>query len=147
MAAALESHAADFDWGHFLSGDHRGTAWVGCALVLARRLLGASLAAVPEPVGTRSLPSWLMPAVLEQWGDGSFEPHGQRRPMAEQLRDPVGLLRALRLRWPNVIEASLGVGAPCNEWPRQPFQVGACLLRGGRFVLRSSPLIVAARPR
>jgi hypothetical protein len=38
------------------------------------------------------------------------------------------------MRWPNPIEASFAVGAPCNAWPRLPFQIADFLQRPARFV-------------
>jgi hypothetical protein len=54
--------------------------------------------------------------------------------MALALRTPARLLAALRLRWPNAVEATVGVSAPMNDWPRLPFQVGASVARAARFV-------------
>ena len=53
--------------------------------------------------------------------------------MSEYLWRPAGWLRALRIRWPNPIEATIGVGGPFNEIPRLPFQIRECLSRAARF--------------
>jgi hypothetical protein len=52
------------------------------------------------------------------------------------------LLKALRTRWPNPIEATVGTRGPFNNWPRLPFQIGESLLRTASFAAR---LINSAR--
>lgn len=132
VALALETRPAAFDWDYFLSGERRRTGWVACTLVLAHQLLEARLEGVPASL-SRRLPAWLVPAVLRQWGESSFVPHGRRRPMWEELR--LGrALNALRTRWPNPIEASIGVGAAFDEMPRWPLQMAECIRRTGAFV-------------
>ena len=56
-------------------------------------------------------------------------------PIAFHLRHPRGLFKALRLRWPNPIQATARVGGPFNEWPRLPFQVAECFQRTGKFLV------------
>ena len=51
LGMALESLPSDFDWDYCLSGKHRNSDGVLCALVLAHRLLGARL-----PLRTRLQP-------------------------------------------------------------------------------------------
>lgn len=144
VAVALESRGAGFDWDYLLSGDPRRTEWAACALVLAHSLLGASLDGVPERVRSRQLPRWLVPTVLSQWGDPSFRPQGTRTPMALVLRQPKDVLRALRLRWPNGIEATVGVRGPFNALPRLPFQIAECLRRSARFAIHFRGLLQGA---
>ncbi len=57
--------------------------------------------------------------------------------MFPPLSKVAGAVRALRLRWPNPILATVGVGGPFNGLPRFPFQVGECVSRTLYFV-RSS---------
>jgi hypothetical protein len=144
LALILETLPPDFDWRYFTSGDAVRTDAAACALRLAHELLGASLARVPAAVRERRLPRWLVPAILRQWGDAGFEPHGTRTPMAVELRRPRGLLRALRARWPNAVEATVGRRARFNGLPRLPFQIGECLVRTLRFA--RSPSGLAAPP-
>ena len=134
LALILETLPPDFDWPCFMSGDGARTDAAVCALRLAHEVLGASLEHVPAPVRERRLPRWLVPAILRQWGDARFEPHGTRRPMALELRRPRGLIRALRARWPNAVEATVGRHARFNGLPRLPFQIGECVARTLRFV-------------
>jgi hypothetical protein len=55
--------------------------------------------------------------------------------MAFVLRRPRLLLDALRLRWPNAIQATVELGGPFNGLPRLPYQVGECVRRIGHAVV------------
>jgi hypothetical protein len=133
IAVALESRPSHFDWDYFMSGDKRRSDWVTCALGLAHQLLGANIDDTPAGNRARRLPSWLVPTVLRQWSVGQ-KPHGQRIPMKDHLRHPSGVLQALRVRWPNAIEATVGVRGPFNELPRLPFQLSDGVFRAVRFL-------------
>jgi hypothetical protein len=134
VAVALEARPADFDWHYFLSGDPRYSDWAACAIGLAHEFLGVEVAGLPVAERARQLPRWLVPTVLRQWGAGQV-PHGNRSPLRNSLQRPLGLLRRLRMRWPNGIEATVGVRGPFNELPRFPFQLGECVARTTRFLL------------
>jgi len=140
LALLVETLPPDFDWAYFTSGDALRTDAAVCAIRLAHELLGADLEGVPGSLRERVLPGWLVPAVLRQWGDGEFEPHGTRVPMRTELRRPRGLPHALRVRWPNAVEATIGQRAPFNDLPRLPFQLGECLFRTLRFARSAPPL-------
>jgi hypothetical protein len=140
VAAALEGRPAGFDWDYFLSGDPQRSDGAICTLVLAHELLDASLDGVPERISKRRLPRWLVPVVLAQWGDLEFEAHGLRLPLAESLGHPRALLRALALRWPNAVEATMGVRAPFNNLPRFPVRIAESIRRSARFALRRRTL-------
>jgi hypothetical protein len=135
VALALESRPRDFDWDAFARGSRRRSGWVRSAFGLAHALLGARLDGVPEADRAARLPRWLVPTVLRQWS-AFVPPHGSRTPMAASLGHPAAFLRGLLLRWPNPVEASVGVGAPFNRLPRLPFQIGDCLLRTAQFARR-----------
>jgi hypothetical protein len=62
--------------------------------------------------------------------------------MAFALRRPTLALRGLWLRWPNPIEATVGVGGPFNSLPRLPFQLGECVVRTVRFARRLPGFVV-----
>lgn len=139
VAAALESRARDFDRARLLCGDGRRARWVTCAVGLARELLGARVDDTPLARESRRLPRWLVPEVLRQWEtpfSAMQAPMRHRAPMRKYLRRPRGALRDLLNRWPNPIEATVGVGGPFNEWPRLPFQLGHALSRTARFLVR-----------
>ena len=132
VALALEAGPADFDWDYFLSGDPRRTDWAVCAIGLAHKLLDARVDDTRVAERARRLPRWLVPVVLRQWGQGQT-PHGARVTMRLYVRKPAGVVSALRLRWPNAIEATVHVGGAFNNWPRWPYQVRACVARAARF--------------
>ncbi len=139
IAAALERLPGDFDWEHCLSGDPRSSDWVACAIGLAHQLLGARVDGALVAWRTRHLPRWLLPAVLRQWG--AAEHYMISPSMAFCLRHPAGALRALGLRWPNPILATVGVRGPFNELPRLPFQLAECLSRTTRFIVQLPRLL------
>jgi hypothetical protein len=145
VAVALETRPEDFDWDYFLSGDRRRTDWVVCAILLANELIGAKIDGAPLPKA-RKLPAWLAPTVLRQWGTEP-KPHGTRIPMSHYLSHPSGVIEALRIRWPNAIEASVGVHAPFNEFPRLPIQIAECVARSTRFALSLPGLLRETRLR
>src|SRR5262249_52267099 len=70
VAAALESRPMNFDWDRCWG--KKKSNWVMCALRLAHELLGADLTGTPATKGNKSLPQWVVPAVLKEWG--TFEP-------------------------------------------------------------------------
>jgi Uncharacterised nucleotidyltransferase len=140
VAAAVESLPDGFDWARCLQGHPRHAEWIISVIGLAREVLGARGAAgLPE----RPLPRWLPAALLRQWGRHE---HFMTTPsMAFALRRPALALRGLWLRWPNPIEATVGVGGPFNSLPRLPFQLGECVVRTVRFA-RKLPGLVHGAP-
>jgi len=135
VAVAMESRPENFDWSYFLSGDERRSEGVACAIGLAHELLGAPVEGTPLEERSKRLPRWLVTAVLKQWGRSRL-PDGMLAPMEHHLRHPRGAFDALRLRWPNPIEATVKMGGRFNEVPRLPFQIGECLRRATRFAAR-----------
>ena len=133
IAVVLESLPEDFDWEYLLRGDRRSAGWVASTLCMAHELLGARLDGIAAEDRGKHLPRWLLPSVLRQW---SIREHYilDSPSMAYSLRHPGHLPRALRLRWPNPIQATVGVGGPFNELPRLPFQLWQCVLRMGYFI-------------
>ncbi|MCH8934562.1 MAG: nucleotidyltransferase family protein [Gemmatimonadetes bacterium] len=132
IAVVLESLPQDFDWEYLLQGDRRHAGWVASTVCLAHQLLGARLDGIPVAERARHLPRWFVPSVLSQW---SIEEHYMASPsMAYSFLHPAQLLGALRLRWPNPIQATVGVGGPFNELPRWPFQLWECVLRTTHFL-------------
>jgi hypothetical protein len=116
---------------------------VACTIGLAHQLLGAVVDDTPVKRRSERLPKWLLPTTLKQWDAPSTTQHGvmrHRAAMVSYLRDPRGLLKDLRSRWPNPIEATVSMGGPFNEFPRLPFQIGDCIVRTARFVMRLARL-------
>lgn len=144
IAVALKTLPPDFDWNYFLSGDRERSDWVACAIGLAHQILGADVEGLPVEWRTKNLPPWMARVVLEQWGAGRIT-FGRRQPMSDYLRHPAGLLEALLLRWPNPIEATVNVRGRFNEWPRLPYQIGACVKRTAGFAWRIPRLLGESR--
>ena len=134
IGAAVECLPANFDWEYCLEGWPRHSDWVACAIGLAHQLLGARLNGAPARLRAKRLPRWLIPSVLRQWE--SKQHYIQSPSMAFCLRHPAHLVKALRLRWPNRIEATAGVRGPFNELPRLPFQLAECVARTMAFMGR-----------
>ncbi len=140
IAVVLESLPEDFDWEYLLRGDRRPADWVASTVCLAHQLLGARLDGIPVAERARHLPRWLLPSVLRQWSVG--EHYMDSVPsMAYALRHPTQLLKALRLRWPNPIQATVRVGGPFNELPRLPFQLAECVSRTTYFITQVPSMV------
>jgi hypothetical protein len=139
IAAALESLPANFDWECFLGRDPVQADWLACAIGLAHQLLGVDVAQMPVAARATSLPSWLVPHVLKNWSrpfPELYPPLAYTRPLATYLRDPRGLIRTLRMRWPDPIEATVRLHGPLDESARLPYQLRNLLSRFGKFFLR-----------
>jgi len=139
IAVVLESLPEDFDWAYLLRGDRRPADWVASTVCLAHQLLGAGLDGIPAAERDRHLPRWLLPSVLSQWS--KEEHYMDIGSIAYSFRHPAQLLKGLRLRWPNPIQATVRVGGPFNELPRLPFQLWECVLRTAHFIKQVLSLI------
>lgn len=140
IASALESRPASFDWDRCLGSDRRQADWVACALGLAHQLLEARVDDTPAAQRARQLPGWLIPDVMRNWNQPfpeHYPPLSYLPPMSTYLRHPAGVLKALRKRWPDPIEATIRLRGPFNEMPRLPFQIGNALWRIARFLTRT----------
>jgi hypothetical protein len=135
LAVMVETAGDDFDWPHFLSGDRRRTEWACSAIQLAHELLGAEVEAARLPAFARSLPYWVVNTTLRQWSSRALL---QRRPSSapSALQRSQDAWRALRARWPNPIEATVGLRGPFNAIPRLPFQLAECVSRTARSTRR-----------
>jgi hypothetical protein len=140
IAIVLNSLGDSFDWTYFCKGDYRRTDWAACAIGLAHQILGAKVTGLPVEARAVNLPRWLVPVLLQQWGTGKVT-KGRRVPMSVHLRHPGGAIRSLRSRWPNALEATVGMKGPFNNWPRLPFQIGDCVRRTAGFALQIPKLM------
>jgi len=140
IAVALKSLPPHFDWDYFLSGNQRRSDWAACAIGLAGQILGADVDGLPVERRAKHLPTWMTPGVLKQWGEGKVT-KGRRVPMSIQMRHPLRVLRALRLRWPNPIEATVDLKGRFNDWPRLPYQLASCVVRTAGFARRLPKLL------
>ena len=140
IAVSLETRPDNFDWDLCLGHSPQQMDWVACAAGLAHKLLGVDVEGTPIADRAKNLPSWLVPAVLKEWGT-PFQSLGQ---VAVRLRHPVTrlreLIRELPHHWPNPIEATMTLKGPFNELPRFPFQVGHVFSRTAALMSQLSRL-------
>lgn len=132
IAAALESLPETFDWDYFSSGSTRRTEWAWCALVLAQKVFDLTVDHLPVTDQPKALPRWIIPAVLRQWGT----PYHPRIPTEYALGSPRMILKEIRHKWPNPIEATVTVNARLDDFPRFPIQLADCVVRATRLIRR-----------
>jgi hypothetical protein len=127
LAVAVETRPRTFDWTRCLGPHPRRADWVVSSLALAHRLLGARLDGTPAAARVRSLPRWLMRAILRSWDrcEGTSAREPVFHALLHRLRSPARLWEEARFRWDRPIQATLEVGGPFNGFPRWPFQVAA----------------------
>jgi hypothetical protein len=133
VAAALESLPRDFDWNYCL-GDKRQAAPLVNAIGLAHELLGAEVNGIPEAHRSAKTPRWLISTVLNEWGSTAPSRTHNDVPMLTRLQLRKDLLRGVRRRWPNPIEATIAMNGPFNDLPRLPFQIANSVFRIGAFL-------------
>jgi hypothetical protein len=131
VALIMESLPPDFDCGRCLSGRDVQSQWVICSLKMAGVLLGAKVPSNLESMAI-DVPDWAIQAVLRQWGTTNhYMRENALRGFHHNLRE---LPRALRLRWPNPIQATVSMGASFNSYPRFPLQLAESSKRAFRFL-------------
>ena len=139
VAAAIEGRLAAFDWDRFLGGDPAAHALGRRRDRTRARVLGARLDGVPDAArADAACPRWLVPVVLRNGGR-----RGRRRAPAGPWRTS-SVIRGrscarFGTRWPNAVEATVGVGGSFSAWPRLPYQVAECARRSARFVAATGP--------
>jgi hypothetical protein len=137
IAVAIEARPADFDWQRFLGKDPLEADWIACAIGLAHQLLGVRVDDTPVAARARQLPGWFVPHVLKNWGapfPTNYPPMSYSRPLGTYLRHPAGLLKTLRARWPDALEATIRLRGQIDESPRLPYQISNLLSRFGKFI-------------
>jgi hypothetical protein len=137
IALLMESRGADFDWNRLLGADARLRERVIISLLLAHELLGARIEDTPLAAHVRTLPSWLIPAVLDQWAQG--EPDPTETSTAETgafwqfAQNPHQAVDILRRRFPDPIRATVWRNAPFNDFPRWPHQWSSFVIRSTQY--------------
>ena len=134
IALAVETRSPDFDWQRCLGEDQRRAYWVIGAIGLAHHLLGLKTTNLPFRDKTEALPRWLVPSVLHAWAKPRIEDHPRNARMTRALRQPIKLPQAFSRRWPNAVEAVIGINASLNEVPPFCYQLSYCLWRTGEFL-------------
>jgi hypothetical protein len=137
IAASIESVANDFDWKLCLGSSRKRGKWISVTIALAEELLGAEPRALSDASRVK-LPAWVGKSVIRQWSHLYPADHlpVQAPPlMAESLRKPRTILKAMWQRWPDPITATFNLNASFGEFPRLPYQVGEFVTRAGRFAI------------
>jgi hypothetical protein len=138
IAAMAEALPAGFDGNICFGSNKRRAIWIASAIALAHELLGANVDKVPSRGEVKTLPEWLIDAVLKQWGNlfGSDHLPVQARPLfADSLRNPRTVLKEIRERWPDPIVATFYLSGQLNNLPRLPYQLGAFTAGAGRYLI------------
>lgn len=137
IGAAIESLPEDFDWNVCLGHNRTKAHWITIAIGLAHHLLGARIDSLPVTRQAMEVPTWLLQSVLKQW-EHPFprmqSPGIHPVPLATFIRRPKGIMKAMTLRWPNPIVATISVNGKFTGFPRLPYQVGNWVQRVGRFL-------------
>jgi hypothetical protein len=143
IAAVVEAAASGFDWDVCLGRNKRRAKWIASAIGLAQKLLGARVENCPAQVRSARLPRWLLPTVLRHWERPCLEDHRPPELIMKTLRHPARVPKALLLRWPDPIGATIRVKGSFNQLPRLPFQLGAYFIHSGKFLMRLPGLVRA----
>jgi len=138
VAMFVEALPSDFDWDYLLSLRSREAEQVRLVVFLARRLLGARVDATPWGPDWR-IPGWLPTATLRAWDRGGH--YSLTTPIALTEATRGAFVEAVRMRWPNPIEATVRWRAPFSGVPRLPFQILDAAARAGRALVGSPPWI------
>jgi hypothetical protein len=142
VAVVLETRTRGFDWERCLGErSEREADWVACAIGLAHKLLGARIDDTPLKESARRIPNWLVSAVLKQWETPCLIDRLPPELIMVSLRHPSRVVRALKDRWPDPVEATIRMRGPMNGWPRLPYQIGGYLAKTGNFVTRLPKLV------
>jgi Uncharacterised nucleotidyltransferase len=136
LALFLDSMSAEFDWDLCLGRDARRANWILSAVGLARDLLGAPLG--NQEINRLALsPPWLVETVLRNWENPfttNHEPHNHAAPILSYLRNPRGVLKDLKCRWPNPILATVSVNGSFGSRRRRRYQFRNWLQRGAGLI-------------
>jgi hypothetical protein len=89
----------------------------------------------------QAIPNWLVAAVLKQWERPRIIDRLALELMMTSLRHPRRVVKALRNRWPDPIQATIRMRGPINQWPRLPFQVGEYMAKTTTFMRRLPKLL------
>jgi hypothetical protein len=148
IAVALESLPVTFDWNVFLGSDRKRTSWIGCAVGLAHRLLGARIAQFPLRVEQTEVPAWLIRRVLEQWSSLFPAEHLPIHPaplMSHNLRTGRNIIKGVVERWPDPITATFNLGGRFNNAPRLPYQLADFIALATRYLYHLPTKLQSAR--
>jgi hypothetical protein len=130
-----------FDWdaclGHGLDRNvNRNLNWLATTIGLAHRLLGANVGEIENTTLAKqagSLPRWLVPAVLRQWGGSRVQSPRSKVQSMFPVKRPwtldLGPWTSLFNRFDNPVRSTAAVGGQFNNWPRLPYRVAELVTR------------------
>lgn len=123
---ALENRPENFDWDRFLGVVcAKRRRWIICALGLAHKFDGLSLADTPVREEAAALPKWLIRAVEKEWESGV-----RLIPLQHVRHDRKALWQQIKKRVPpNPIQATIEMDGDFDKYPRFFYQVGDIFLR------------------
>lgn len=106
IGVSVEAATREFDWARCFGQRQPQKQWIGCAIGLARELLGCE---VPAEVAQRiePLPRWLVPVVLETWIRWAIAGPDERWALREIFDRPTDALNVVARRWPNQLVVAL----------------------------------------
>jgi hypothetical protein len=135
IALMTESAGTGFDWDLCIGSNPKHADWIACAIGLAHHLLGARVSGTPVEKRARSLPRWLVTAVLRQWEKGGGISFAENVSFSVPRRAPSlgSLVSTLREHWRNPVQASVEMNAWFNQAPRLPLQLGSAVRHIPRF--------------
>lgn len=131
IAALSEEKGETIRWERVVHGDRRSVDQIRVALRLSNVLVGSRLDRGFHPGYDKTLPNWVAPAVLVNWGKNLTAP-GPALP--EIMRSPSSVLHTMRRRWLDDLSVTVRVGAPFNSFPRSLIRIAA-LVRYGTVTL------------
>ena len=119
IAVAVEAAGDDFDWARCIGDVHPQAQWIGCALGLARDLLGCHVPPRAAPY-VCAPPRWLVSAVFAMWVRSAQNGLDERWAIREFLASPASLGSIVARRWPDPVTEALRRNVPLSD--RQPWQ-------------------------
>ena len=146
QSAKTDTPNENFDWKICFGDDPVQANWVACAVGLAEALLGAEVRGQILPSNLRfstsdlrplisdldspvSVPRWLAPAVLRQWGRTREHFAAQIAPRPSSSVNFFNRCAGLYARWENPVRATARVNGRFNDRPRLPYQLLESILR------------------
>jgi hypothetical protein len=109
-----------FSWNVCLGRSALDANWIGVAVGLAHELLGANIS--QTPFANTQLPTWLVAAVLDQWG-GKRSGRWAVGSGQMKVQSPKSKIQSLYHRWDNPIRATAAVGGRFDDRSRIPYRL------------------------
>jgi Uncharacterised nucleotidyltransferase len=136
IGVALESRPPTFDWDLALGPHRRRADWVACTIGLAHQVLGAPVDDTPVADRARRLPDWLVPSVLEGWGQQCAADYQAPELSPDTRRLLARAPTTVRQYWPSAVAATVHLQRPFSNFPRKPIQAVDAWVRLIRFCVR-----------